>query len=144
MTEFSGLVPLLGHLQVEAGMLLAEHASLVRSRAAATLAGTAPAELPKVHEPAPAPRPEPVATVRVFALQNIKWRENGKDITCERYGDADLPIPLAEKARASKLVIDPNSTQAGICGNTGRACLHPCRFMNVSASNRPARRAPSR
>ena len=47
MTEFSGLVPLLGHLQVEAGMLLVEHASLVRSRAAATLAGTAPAETTK-------------------------------------------------------------------------------------------------
>ena len=83
----------------------------VRSRAAATLAGKAPAEMPRPELPA-LPAPQPVPTVRCFAMQNIKWREGREERRCEKFGDCNLPLPLAEKARAASLVVDPQSDEA--------------------------------
>jgi hypothetical protein len=88
-------------------------------RAAATLAEKAPAEMPRPKLPA-LPPPQPVPVIRVFALQNIRWRDGRHERRCGKFSDIDLPIPLAEKARGAGLVIDPISDEAKKMRQYGR------------------------
>jgi hypothetical protein len=81
----------------------------LRHRAEDVLAGRAPAVLP-------APEPPPVAVeqmprTRIFALQNLKWRDpaTGELQLVERFDFRELPIELAAKALEAGIAIQPDN-----------------------------------
>jgi len=75
-------------------------ARLLRERAAATLAGTAPAKLQTVApEPAAAPPPPVPETERVFLQRHVKWTDTAGAVHLgQQYTDADLPRTVAARA----------------------------------------------
>ena len=88
---------------------------LLRDRARATIAGTAPATLPSaVVESKPLPPP---TTERLFVVRHIKWTDNsGQLCLASAMTDAELPIALAARALKSGVglqLTDPRRRKLG-------------------------------
>jgi hypothetical protein len=107
-----GLFKLLDELESSLPTSFAILASEMRGRAEETIAGHAPAALP-VPEVVIPPLP-PIPRTRVFALQNLKFRdpETNQARLIERFDIVELPNSLVDLAISKNLVIDPESDRA--------------------------------
>jgi hypothetical protein len=60
-----------------------------------------------IHRAQPQPKPEPPAPpierTAVYALSPLRWTERGQKMTCPRYGMANMPTDVAERAIARNL-----------------------------------------
>jgi hypothetical protein len=96
-------VPRVGELFTALPAGLRQFAVEARAHAAQLESGQA-----QLHRPAtPAPEPEPVVQIereRVYALAPIRWRESDQVRCCPRFGYADLPVDLIERAIDANLV----------------------------------------
>jgi hypothetical protein len=107
-----GIFELFARLGAELPPAFALIAGELRTRAAMTIDGHAPAALP-VPEVVIPPVP-PIPRTRVFALQNLRWTdpETHRPALCERFDVCALPNGLAELAMSKDLAIDPELDRA--------------------------------
>jgi hypothetical protein len=107
-----GIFELFARLEAELPPAFALIAGELRTRAAMTIAGHAPAALPQPVEIAiPVP---PIPRTRIFAMQNLKFRdpETNQVRLVERFDIVELPNRLVDLAISKNLVIDPESERA--------------------------------
>jgi hypothetical protein len=88
-------------------------AGILRDRARATLAGTAPAALPKAEQAAPAVSvPPPPTTQRVFLVRHVKWTDQAGQLRlAPAMHDADLPPAVATRALKSGAALALSDTR---------------------------------
>jgi hypothetical protein len=101
-SQNEGLVTLARKLLEELPAAVTQLVGEQRDRAAATIRGTAPPNLPAPFVPqivshAPPSKPEP-ATLEVFALKHLEWRDQGKRYMCYATQRLYLPTALAKRA----------------------------------------------
>lgn len=94
-------------------------AGVLRARARATIAGTAPANLPQA-APAPIPTPPPPPTERLFMLRHAKYRDDVGLHLIPRFSDADLPLVVAARALAVGAAVPLNDPRRKRLGSQGR------------------------
>ena len=90
-------------------------AGMLRDRARATIAGSAPATLPgAVVESKPLPPP---TTERIFVIRHVKWTDDsGQLCLAPAMTDAELPIAVAARALKSGVGVqmtDPRRRKLG-------------------------------
>jgi hypothetical protein len=109
----SGLPTLLGNMSIEVPNAVAFFVGELRARAEKTLAGSAPATLPKPFVPTVVPEPPKGPTTQIFALQNLTWRdERGQPQHADAFHIMQLPADRAEIALQRGLAIPPDSERA--------------------------------
>jgi hypothetical protein len=115
-------------------------AGILRDRAGATLAGTAPAALPKPESPPAAKTLPPPKTERVFVLRNVRWREGEGVRVARRYTDIDLPIELARRglrSEAACAIADPRRKKFAAMGSVkvGLPSAEDCEALDNDAES---------
>jgi hypothetical protein len=101
-SQHEGFVALARKLLEELPPAVTQLVGEQRDRAAATISGNAPPNLPAPfipqivsHEPRPGPEP---ATLEVFALKHLEWRDQGKRYMGYATQRVHLPTALARRA----------------------------------------------
>jgi hypothetical protein len=127
---------------IEVAVAIPVIAEALRQHARAVTNNLAPAAMPQVPEPPakPVAAPPKAPTVRVFSTKPVKWLDDdGKQASCGKCVDIDLPVATAERALASGACVKlDHPSRAGNIGRwPGHYSLNVCFDLDSEAAPGP-------